>query len=63
MIEEEYKIYRKGPNSEFELYHIKNDPGETVDLANKEPRKLEEMVKYWEEWNASVKRSEAGEDY
>ncbi|WP_223271925.1 sulfatase family protein [Algoriphagus ratkowskyi] len=63
LIEEDYKIYRKGPNSEFELYHIKNDPGETIDLAKKDPRKLEEMVKYWEDWNASVKRSEAGEDY
>jgi arylsulfatase A-like enzyme len=63
LIEEDYKIYRKDPSSEFELYHIKNDPGETNNLAGKEPGKLEEMIKYWEEWNASVIQSSHGSYY
>jgi arylsulfatase A-like enzyme len=63
LIEEEYKIYRKNEEQKFELYNIKNDPGETIDLAKEKPEKLKEMVKYWEVWNGSVSRSSKGEDY
>lgn len=63
LIGEDYKIYRKSNDMEFELYHINNDPGEINNLALKQPEKLQEMIKYWEEWNATVVHSSEGADY
>ncbi|GGZ13346.1 N-acetylgalactosamine-6-sulfatase [Echinicola pacifica] len=63
LIEEDYKLYRANENQEFELYNIKNDPNETVDLAKKQPEKLAEMVEYWKKWKVSVDRSSEEGDY
>lgn len=38
-----------GPNK-WELYNIKNDPGETTDLSKKHPEKFEAMKKLWDEY-------------
>ncbi|PZX49373.1 arylsulfatase A-like enzyme [Algoriphagus chordae] len=63
LISEDYKIYRENPSSEFELYNISVDPGETRNLAKEEQGKLQEMVSYWKNWNESVESSSTGEDY
>lgn len=39
---------------EWELYNIRDDPGETTDLAAKEPEKLEEMIEHWLEYVAET---------
>jgi len=40
LIEEDYKIYRKTNDMEFELYYVKNDPGERNKLDLEQPEKL-----------------------
>ena len=35
---------------EWELFDIQKDPGETTDLAEKEPEKLKELLGCWEEY-------------
>lgn len=34
-------------NNKWQLYDIRKDPGETKDLAENEPEKLEEMLEHW----------------
>ncbi len=36
--------------AEWELFDLKQDPGELNDLANKHPQKLEELVNRWEQY-------------
>ncbi|MEM9160735.1 MAG: sulfatase-like hydrolase/transferase [Verrucomicrobiota bacterium] len=40
----DWKLARDLPGSPFELYNLKSDPLEETDLANREPKRLEEMV-------------------
>lgn len=45
---EEWKIVRPAPDAPVELYHLKDDPAESRDLASKEPgrrSKLEEVLR------------------
>jgi len=35
------------PTGRWMLFHIKSDPGETTDLAQREPAKLQELVELW----------------
>jgi arylsulfatase A-like enzyme len=35
------------------LFNLKNDPGETTDLSNQFPKKLEEMLADWEDYKTS----------
>jgi len=37
-----------------ELYDLKNDPSESIDLSNKMPKKLSEMQKTFAAWRKSV---------
>ncbi|EKG15552.1 Sulfatase [Macrophomina phaseolina MS6] len=39
----------KGPER-WQLYHLKTDPGEIHDLADKEPEKMKELLKLWDEY-------------
>jgi arylsulfatase A-like enzyme len=39
----EYKLIEKFAGPTFELYNLKNDPGETQDRAKDEPAKLAEL--------------------
>lgn len=48
---------------EFQLYNLADDPGETTDIIDRHPEIVEDMVTYFEHWNASVDASAAGEDY
>lgn len=41
--EEEGVVYREGELSEFELYHLREDPGETRDLREREPERFAAM--------------------
>ena len=43
----------KGPQ-QWELFHIKIDPGETNDLAERFPERLEEMLELWDEYKNEV---------
>jgi len=33
------------------LYHLKNDPGESTDLSEKHPDKVQELQKAWDSWD------------
>jgi arylsulfatase A-like enzyme len=52
------RALRKGPwklvyffeENRYELYHLKQDPGEKIDLASEQPVKLEEMKKILNQW-------------
>lgn len=39
-----------GGSGEWELFNIKNDPGETLDLANQEPSKTKALLALWDEY-------------
>ncbi|EGX88494.1 arylsulfatase [Cordyceps militaris CM01] len=43
----------RGPQK-WELFHMKNDPGETKNLCYAEPAKFAELMRLWEEYKAEV---------
>lgn len=43
----------KGPQR-WELFNIRQDPGEVTDLSEEHPRLLEEMLKLWDEYKNDV---------
>ncbi|CAH2354250.1 hypothetical protein CLIB1423_15S01948 [[Candida] railenensis] len=51
-----------GP-AEWQLFHIRNDPGETRDLAKEEPEKLQIMLDHWAEYVAETGLIEFGSDF
>lgn len=57
------KAYRKGGGGSWKLYDLSSDPGETTDLAAKNPERLQSMVEAWTRWKASVDASDSGADY
>ena len=48
---------------EYELYNLKDDPGEKNNQAATQPEKLEAMANAWKQWKASVDASDKGGDY
>ena len=62
LIDNRYKILREedGP---YRLYDLKEDPGETRDLAKEKPLMAEEMRRTLERWIQSCKNSNEGKDY
>jgi arylsulfatase A-like enzyme len=55
-IDGDYKLLVYGRDASFELYDLKNDPGEKVNLAKKQPELLGEMKKkYTSAWSALPK--------
>ncbi len=61
----DWKLHRR-PNQqgvEYELYHLKTDPRESNDLAEKETERLESMKAALEAWQNEVMESVSGEDY
>jgi arylsulfatase A len=42
--EGDWKLYRPAPDRPAELYHLGNDPGETTDLAAREPERVAAMT-------------------
>lgn len=60
----DWKAYcAKVNSSDWELYNLKDDPGENNNLAAAESAKLEAMVAAWTQWKASVEASDKGGDY
>jgi len=51
----DYKLIQKFVGPVFELYNLKNDPTEAVNLAETEPSKLESMKKMLSAWQVDVK--------
>jgi hypothetical protein len=39
----------KGPEK-WQLYNLRSDPGEVHDLADKDPERLERMIKMWDQY-------------
>jgi arylsulfatase A-like enzyme len=44
IIRGDYKLIWRGPSDKFQLYNLKQDPGEEKDLAKTEPDQLKDMV-------------------
>ena len=63
LISDQYKIYRTDEGASFELYDIINDPAEEVNLADRNPEKLNELVAQWQSWKTSQQASAHGKDY
>jgi arylsulfatase len=47
-----YLLKTAGGSGEWELFNIRNDPGETTDLSKQEPAKTKAMLALWEEYVA-----------
>jgi arylsulfatase A-like enzyme len=62
LIDGDYKLVR-GAEAEFELYHLGNDRGESVDLASQHPEVERRMGEQLMRWRASVRQSRSGADY
>ncbi|MDA0282706.1 MAG: sulfatase [Planctomycetota bacterium] len=45
---------RRQQASNWELYNLRNDIGETTDLAASEPERLQELINLWEQRNAEM---------
>ena len=58
-------IYMTAPRGKdrWELYHMEKDPGELHDLAEMEPKKLQEMVQHWETYYAETGMFDPGHDF
>jgi arylsulfatase A-like enzyme len=67
LIDNDYKIVgyfdRKTQRRDFQLYNLKKDPAESIDLAHEMPEKLKEMVGALAKIEKSVVASEKGADY
>ena len=53
-IDGDWKILRMPPpfaSGEWELYNLKQDPGETKDLSSEYADKVDEMVALWEQYS------------
>ena len=50
-------------NENFELYDLKNDPKESIDISKTHPDIFEVMKMEYTAWNNSVDASLKGEDY
>ncbi len=59
----DYKLYSADNGKTFELYNIKEDASEKYNIADRESKKLNEMIEQWKTWKVSKIESEAGNDY
>lgn len=51
------------PTAEYELYDLRDDPGETKNVAGQFPQVLQAMEKTLDQWQASCRASDQGQDY
>ncbi|KAI9148951.1 Arylsulfatase [Paramyrothecium foliicola] len=58
-------IYMTAPRGkdDWELYNLKNDPGELHDLSQSEPEILERLVKHWEVYYAETGMFDPGHEF
>jgi arylsulfatase len=47
-----YILKTAGGSGEWELFNLKTDPGEILDLAKQEPAKTKELLALWEQYVA-----------
>jgi arylsulfatase B len=53
----DWKIVRPGPNQRrWELFDLRADPGEKIDLAGQETARAAELIQRWEELNKTQMR-------
>jgi arylsulfatase A-like enzyme len=48
----DWKLLKPSIDDQPKLFNLANDPGEKHDLAAKDPAKVKELQKLWDEWNA-----------
>jgi arylsulfatase len=49
-----FKIVKNGLDKPFDLYDLKNDPTETMNLADKNPSKVQELEQLFKEWKTTL---------
>ena len=65
-IDGDWKLHRIPARNEtlrYELYHLRNDPAETTDVAAENVERAEQMQRDLETWQRSVVGSLNGDDY
>jgi len=50
----DWKLVRHNQSDELELYNLKDDIGESKDLAKSNPDKLNELKAAWDKWNGTL---------
>ncbi len=63
LVDNRYKLIRRGPGEPFMLFDPSEDPGEQLDLAERLPEVVERMKRTVLDWQASCARSAGGGDY
>lgn len=64
LIDNNFKLVTLNINKdEFELYDLKNDPTETINLIDKKPEIAKRMIEAIMAWNQSVESSIEGKDF
>jgi len=58
-----YKIYRKNRTSEWQLFDLLADPGETINIASEHKGIVEKLKNQWNNWEVSVINSAKENDY
>ncbi len=61
LVDQRFKLIGSG-KKDFELYDLLADPGETTDLAPREKSIVAQMTEKLENWTASCKASDTGQD-
>ncbi|MEM7374365.1 MAG: sulfatase [Bacteroidota bacterium] len=54
----EWKIVKNKENGSVELYHLRKDLSETMDLASQEPEKMKQLLAKWEEVSRNLSRDQ-----
>ncbi len=62
LIDNRYKLYSRDGNL-YELYDLKNDPGEKVNIADRHHDRMLEMKQTLDTWRQSCRDSWSGKDY
>lgn len=63
LVDNRYKVIRPGPDEEFELYDLVDDPAEETDLGFLHQALTYNMADILREWEESCEASARGEDY
>ncbi|QDU38007.1 Arylsulfatase precursor [Maioricimonas rarisocia] len=63
LVSDRYKLYTANDGQTWELYDLIQDPGETENLADSHPQRVEEMQAALAAWMESCDASDRGEDY
>ncbi|HBN75420.1 MAG TPA: hypothetical protein DD473_06305 [Planctomycetaceae bacterium] len=58
-----HKIYTKDRGKKWQLYDLKADPEESLDLAAQEPELLKSMILAARQWQESCRKSDEEQDY